>query len=492
MPLAQHRGLVEIETVVDAKRDALEGLGEPEVGRRGIRRVRARDDQHLDATGVHVVDELLERAVGGHVGGLGVDDGRAHGTERLVDRVGDGVNGRGLRLPGQHDRARAGTLEVLHERGHPRVVDTTFDAHTEPRRHRPGKALDGGAAQREAVVGGCTGRRGRAFDDVEAVHLRLPGVDLASRGILAHETKARGMARHEIGLEAQDDVGVLEAVLGLHRFAESQGRARADVVAIGGLPAHPLRLRQLGPEGLSLGGEGGRSHPPGENPETGAARLAQRLERLAKGRSEGAPRALLTQVADGPGTVRVVQAEDVGLSEDVGRAEALRVVGVSLDLRRPPLVALHEDAPGVAVVGRGGGKEQRTARHHVLGLSHVGENRLLRLLRTGGEAGESQRRAHERQELAPAPRVLEGRRLLGKLTVEKLEEAGTLGELVETLPVAPLGAAAGTAPDTLEGDGHGGDVIVAHRWHVEQETCGLTSYSRARRRPSSSWSGGVS
>ena len=492
MPLAQDRRFVEVQTVVDPQGHALEGLGEAEVGGSGVDRVRAHDDEHLDTTSVHVVDELPKRSVRRHVGGLGVDDGRAHRTQRLVDRMGDRVNCRGLRLPRENDRARAGALEVLHEGGHPRVIDTALDTQAEPRRHRPGEPLDGGAAQREPVVGGRARQRGRALDDVEPVHLRLLRVDLASRGILAHEPEAGGMARHEVGLEAQDDVGGLEPVLGLHRLAERQSRACADVVAVDGLPAHPPRLGQLGSERLPLRGEGRRGHPPGENPKPGTARLALRLERLPQGLSEGAPGALLPQIAHGRRPVGVVQAEDVRLSEDIGRAEALRVVGVPLDLRRPALVALHEDAARVAVVRGRRGEEERTARHQVLGLPHVRENRLLRLLRADGEPGQGQRCAHECQELPPALRVFEGRRLLRKLTLQELEEPGALGELVEALPVATAGGSAGTATHALESDRDGGDVILAHRWHVEQDTCGSAPYSSTRRCPSSSWSGGVS
>ena len=42
--------------------------------------------------------------------------------------------------------------------------------------------------------------------------------------------------------------------------------------------------------------------------------------------------------------IRIVQTENRGLREDVGRAAARRMIGVAFDLRRPPFVALDEQA----------------------------------------------------------------------------------------------------------------------------------------------------
>ncbi len=69
--------------------------------------------------------------------------------------------------------------------------------------------------------------------------------------------------------------------------------------------------------------------------------------------------------------------------------------------------------------------------------------------------------------------------------MQELEERGRVGELVEALPVAARARRIGLPAHALEL--HGGDVFLAHRWHVEQVTCVLTSYSAASLRPSSSW-----
>ncbi len=269
------------------------------------------------------------------------------------------------------------------------------------------------------------------------------------------------MAGHEVGLEAQDDVGALEPVLGLDRLAEGQLRARADVVAVGGLPAHPPGLGELGAECLQLRGEGGRGRAPGQEPHAGPALLL--VEDLAQGLAEGAPGAVLPLIEHGLRAIGIVEAEDVRLAEHVGRPEALRVVGVALDLRRPPLVALHEDAARVAVVGDRGGEVERAARHELLRLPDVGEDLLRGLLRAGGQTGQRQRGPHEGEELPAALRVLEGGGLLRELPVEELQEAGAVRELLEALPVAAATRPPGTATCDLELYGDGGDVILAHR-----------------------------
>ena len=109
----------------------------------------------------------------------------------------------------------------------------------------------------------------------------------------------------------------------------------------------------------------------------------------------------------------------------------------------------------VAVVAGRGREEERPPGHELLGLPHVGQDLLRRLLRAGGEPGEGQRGAHQRQELAAALRVLEHRGLLRELAVQELEEGGRVGQLVEALPVArrPVAPARRRTPSELDGDG---------------------------------------
>ena len=490
VPVAALRRLVEVEPVVDPQGHPVEGLREVEVRGGRVDRVRAQDHEDLDRPRLHLRHERREgRRLPDRpgLGGRGVGHGGADRAERLVHRVGDRVDRRRLRLAGDHEGPGSRPLQVLHDRRDPRVVDGALHGDAHARRDRPGEALDLGAAQGQAVVGGGAGRRGRALDDVEPVHLRLRRVHLAAGGELAHEAQAGRVRGDEVGLEAEHDVGLVEAVLRLDRLAEGEHGPRPRVVAPGRLPAHPLRLREGGEDALHLAGEGRRGHAPGQEAQARAPLRLLLLERLAQRRPELAPGPVLADVEHGLRAIGVVQAQDVGLAEGVRPAEARRVLGVALDLGGPALVALHQDPARVAVVAGGGREEERPPRHELLGLPHVGQDLLDRLLRAGGEPGEGERRPHQGHELAAALRVLEHRGLLRELPVQELEEGGRVGELVEALPVAAGARRGGRPAHALELHGNGVGVFLAHRWHVEQVTCVLTSYSAASFRPSSSW-----
>ena len=493
MPVAALGRLVEVEPVVDPQGHLVERLGHLQVGGGGVGRVRAEDDEHLDRARLHLADQgregrrLADRR---RLGGIGVGHGRAHCAQGLVHRVGERVHRRRLRLAGDHQGPGPGPLQVLHDRSGPGVRDAALGGDAETRRHCAGEAFDLGATQRQAVVGGGAGGAGRALDHVQPVHVRRLAAHLAARGELAHEAQARRVRGDEVGLEAQDDVGLVEAVLRLDRLAEGEDRARARVVAAGRLPAHPLRLREAGEGARHLRGESGRGDAAGEEAQARAPSGLLLVERLPQGGPEVAPGPVLPHVEDGLRPVRVVEAQHVGLAEDVRRAQARRVVGVALDLGRPPLVALHEDPARVAIVARGGGEEEGPAQDELLRLPHVRQDLLRGLLRAGGEPGEGERGAHERHELAATLRVLEHRGLLRELPVQELEERGRVGELVEAFPVAAGARSVGLATHTLELHGDGGGVFLAHRWQVEQVTWVLTPYSAASLRPSSSWLAG--
>ena len=66
----------------------------------------------------------------------------------------------------------------------------------------------------------------------------------APRGELARVAQAAGPAAEEVGVEREDDVGLLEAVLRVDGLAEREPRAGARVVAARRLPLVPLRRRE--------------------------------------------------------------------------------------------------------------------------------------------------------------------------------------------------------------------------------------------------------
>ena len=109
--------------------------------------------------------------------------------------------------------------------------------------------------------------------------------------------------------------------------------------------------------------------------------------------------------------------------------------GVAFHFGRMPLVALHEHRQAEAGERKRGCEKQRPARDDILGLAHVRDDFLGRLLRAGGNAGERQRRAHQFQELAAPLRVVPLGRLLGKLAMEILAKLRRVGELPEAPPV---------------------------------------------------------
>ena len=99
------------------------------------------------------------------------------------------------------------------------------------------------------------------------------------------------------------------------------------------------------------------------------------------------------------------------------------MLGVALDLRRPPLVALGEEADGVAV--------ERLCRRVVPGnagsdlgrLDDVGDDLVPWRARARAEARERDRRAHAREEVASrhrVARVLERDRELGRATAPRI------------------------------------------------------------------------
>ena len=93
-----------------------------EVGRRGVDRVAAEDDEDVDPAGVHVGDELAQRLQLIDRRGLdrlGVDDRRAGVAERLVHRVRERVDGRRLAVAGDHEARAAMRLQILGDRGDP-------------------------------------------------------------------------------------------------------------------------------------------------------------------------------------------------------------------------------------------------------------------------------------------------------------------------------------------------------------------------------------
>ena len=83
------------------------------------------------------------------------------------------------------------------------------------------------------------------------------------------------------------------------------------------------------------------------------------------------------------GSIRIVEAEDRGLREDVGRAQAAGVKRIAFDLRRPPLVAFDENARGGAAQRERRRVEERPAGNDFFGLPDVWDDQFRRLSGAG-------------------------------------------------------------------------------------------------------------
>ena len=109
VPLAQRRRLVVVQAQLNTERDVVHRVSKSQIDRRAVDRVAADDEEHVDAAGLHVGDEVRQRLKlidGSGFDGIGVDDGPAVVAEPLVDGMRDRMNDGGLMLAGE-DEARA-------------------------------------------------------------------------------------------------------------------------------------------------------------------------------------------------------------------------------------------------------------------------------------------------------------------------------------------------------------------------------------------------
>ncbi len=302
----------------------------------------------------------------------------------------------------------------------------------------------------------------------------------------ARRGEGAGARDERVGVERDDGVGLREVVPRLDGLPVREPGARPHGVAAGGLPLVPAGLRHRREDGAELSGERRRRDRLGQDPQ--AVARERRVDLHARGElvREVRPGADLSEAGDRLGAVGVVERQDERLREGVRGPEARRVVGVALDLRRPALVALDEKARGVAAERRGGREEERPARDDLLGLLHVGDDSLARLLDAGREAREGERGGGELEEAAPADALVPLGSVPGKFAPQHLGELGRAGILLEAAPErAPL-----RRGEALPEVG-GGRRVVGHRWHVLQFVSAWAErmpYSFLRAAPRAAWS----
>jgi hypothetical protein len=354
--------------------------------------------------------------------------------------VDDRVHRRGLAVAGQHEALAARRLEIganrLEElrRRVARHRRRRNAWHVELRRQRAREALDVRRLQRQAVISARAAVGRRALDGVETV-ARAGVLSAAARRERACMPQAGGADAHEVGVEREDDVGLLHRVLRRHVLVEGEPAALAGVVAEERLPLHHLGGGQAGEDVVDLRPHRRRRDRLGEDPETRALLRELCRQHAAHRDDEPAERLDVAEVGDRGRAVGVVETEDRRLRKDVRGAAARRVIRVAFDLRRPAFVALDQQThPGAGKRHRGG-VEQRLARHELFGLTHVRHELFGGLARARADAGQRERCRHQLQEAAATDGIEPLGGVLRELAVQELLELRRARQRFEASPV---------------------------------------------------------
>ena len=503
----------------DRLRDLRHGRGEVQVGGRIEDRITTEDDEGLDRARLHRRDERGERADARkrRILRLVVADRLARVAEIRVQRANGGVDRRRLPFPG-HDQSLASVRQkILGDGVDPARVDTRGDGCRRSRRGRSPSTLLGtgpstllgtgpstllgtgpstllgtgpstllgtgpstllgtgpslliGAGQAcsqgrekgrylpaletEPVIGHGSGERVDPFNRVETVHPRTRGH--ASSGREAPRvTDHLGVGEKRVGVEGEDDGRPIEPKHEVEVAARGRPQAGEPVLVADRVVGRPLQPRvagtEFGREACQCGGTEGL----GKDRKTGAPVGGMSLGQLPPGRHEIAPGPSLPLQRDRLRAVGIVEAEHGRLDEGARGPEGRRVLGVSLDLRRSPFVALDDQAVGAPAERHGRRVMQRDARNDLLGSVDVG-NDFFGGAPAPREPRERQRGAQEHHHLAPGDPLGKLRGPLRELPLESGAVFRPVLDLRETSPVFPT-----------------------HRWHPEQSVGGWTGRSRS-------------
>ena len=450
------RGLVEGRTMVAEADDLLGGLdggAEVHVGRRVVDGVAAEDDEGLGRLG----DERGDRQRGGSRSGDVLDGG----GEGLVGEEDGAMRVGGQMVAGDDEGFALGGLdEVGHAFGDPLRVDVDARDLALEGGGVGGTLLRedfGGEEDREAgdvrgsgaetVVGGGAGQREDGFDDVEARHLLGFGgrVGATGGGVGAGVFDGCVMGAEEVAVEAQHAAGL--GVIRERAGAEDGvGAALRDRGVF-----DPAGLRVGGLERGDEAGARGRSGRAGEESETGAGVGLGVGGETAEETAGGGDGEDGTVGGEGSlRTVRIVHVEHAGLGGLRGSAAVGAVARIAFDLGRAMLMRLDEDRLVGELPREGRSVIRGDAGDGVLRLLGVGERVVAGLAATGeAEAGETERSAHEHQELAAFDGG-DGGGAVEELALGAGAELGRLVALVKAAPVRRTGRLAGLRRGVFE------------------------------------------
>ncbi len=235
-------------------------------------------------------------------------------------------------------------------------------------------------ADRQAVVGRRARDRVAALDRIQAVH---PLVRLPPLGELPDRGQRRRVIAEQIGVEADDHAGPIEAELGPIRGPECLDAPQPLMIARKRLVFIPRHLRKRIEKLLAQSGDRRRTIRIAEHGEARALLLPQPAEMPPVKCFEPFP--ILRRPPDArlavdhlPTAVRVVETQDGRLGQRVGRPQALRMQGLpSILIGRPsnavtssPIAAAREvHRRGIPLGQAGSARSGRSAKGMISSFS---------------------------------------------------------------------------------------------------------------------------
>jgi len=256
----------------------------------------------------------------------------------------------------------------------------------------------------------------------------------------------------------------------LEVLTERQAAARSNRVASHRLEAVPLRRGKLLAQPAKLVGQSRRGNRLGEDAQPGSFVGAKPIADAEGDGLEVLPGVDPRVVGHHLRAVRVVEPEHRGLNQGVGRPQAGRMVGVSLDLDRSSHLALDQHTAAEPLDRDRRGEEQRLARNDRLGSLHVGHDRISRLVSTTAQTPKGQRGRHEPEKIAATGLIQQFDRRVGKLEPRGLRAATVARQLLKAPPEDGRTREDRQVSTRNESISQGlfRLRLSCHRWHTEQ------------------------
>ena len=233
----------------------------------------------------------------------------------------------------------------------------------------------------QPVVRGGAGDRERGLGRIETIELVFGDAVLREAALVAQTKRP---VRKKIGVQRYHDPGALEVELRLQRSAESDPRPLVRRVVCEWIESEKACVGKRGEDLRAQRFMERRSTRLDEKDQPRSAVLAKRRIRSPHFGEKSIPRARAAEVLERARALRIVEVIDRRLLIDPRRAEARGMVGVPLDLDRPPLAAGHEEPHSAAADRHRRRVVKRQSRRHSLGLARVRKHRRRRLAQAPG------------------------------------------------------------------------------------------------------------